>query len=303
MSWTRYVPPLVAVFAGATPFAAAATQTLALRHQLTMYADEKDVGFLGPEGVACNDSGAVVVSDTRNGRLVRFTLKGKDLAGGVPVQVNEVQRPGRAQLDRAGGVIVLDEKSRSLVRVDAKGAFAGRVAFQGEPTPDGIVPVAFKIDGAGDLYVLDVASRRVLLLDPSDKVVRTIDLPRDRTMAFTDVAVDKAGTIYALEAVGAAVWSAQKGASSFRQLSQSLKDYMSFPVSLAVYGGALIVIDQHGNGIVSVGFDGGYRGRQLAMGWGEGLVYYPSQLCVTEKGELFLADRGNNRVQLFTVVR
>ena len=37
------------------------------------------------------------------------------------------------------------------------------------------------------------------------------------------------------------------------------------------------------------------------MGWGEGLVYYPAQLCVTDKDELFVADRYNNRVQAFTM--
>ncbi len=39
------------------------------------------------------------------------------------------------------------------------------------------------------------------------------------------------------------------------------------------------------------------------MGWKEGLLYYPSQLCINEKGEIFIADRNNNRIQIFTVVQ
>jgi hypothetical protein len=39
------------------------------------------------------------------------------------------------------------------------------------------------------------------------------------------------------------------------------------------------------------------------MGWTEGLLYYPAQMAINEKGEAFIADRGNNRVQIFAVVQ
>jgi hypothetical protein len=39
------------------------------------------------------------------------------------------------------------------------------------------------------------------------------------------------------------------------------------------------------------------------MGWNEGLLYYPSQMCISEKGEAFIADRGNSRVQVFNIIR
>jgi hypothetical protein len=39
------------------------------------------------------------------------------------------------------------------------------------------------------------------------------------------------------------------------------------------------------------------------MGWNEGLLYYPSQMCLNEKGEVFIADRGNSRVQVFSIVK
>jgi streptogramin lyase len=292
---------LVVAVATVAPLARAA-QPLALKHQLSLYRDEKDVGFRAPEGVACADGGTIVVSDTRNARLVRFTLKDKDLTGGTSIRLADGARPGRSQIDREGRVLVLDGRTRSILRVDVKGV-ASRVAFNGDSAGDKTVPVAFKLDGGGNLYVLDVAARRVLVLDGGDTVVRKIELPTIHAAAFTDLAVDQAGTIYVLETVGATIWVAQKTDASFKQVSQSLKEYMSFPTSLTVYKGSLLVTDQNGAGIVSLGLDGSYRGRQLAMGATEGLLYYPSQLCVTSDGELFIADRGNNRVQLFTVLR
>jgi len=62
-------------------------------------------------------------------------------------------------------------------------------------------------------------------------------------------------------------------------------------------------VDENGGGVVIVGQDGAFLGRQLAMGWTEGLLYYPSQMCLTEKGAVFIADRGNSRVQFFSIVR
>jgi hypothetical protein len=49
--------------------------------------------------------------------------------------------------------------------------------------------------------------------------------------------------------------------------------------------------------------DGSFLGRQLSMGWNEGLLYYPTQMCINEKGEAFIADRGNSRIQIFMVVK
>jgi len=60
---------------------------------------------------------------------------------------------------------------------------------------------------------------------------------------------------------------------------------------------------ENGSGIIILGQDGSFLGRQLSMGWNEGLLYYPTQMCINEKGEVFIADRGNSRVQIFTLVK
>jgi hypothetical protein len=56
-------------------------------------------------------------------------------------------------------------------------------------------------------------------------------------------------------------------------------------------------------GIVTIGPDGSYQGRELTIGWNDGQLYYPAQICLTEGGDLFVADRQNHRVQIFSVKR
>jgi hypothetical protein len=58
-----------------------------------------------------------------------------------------------------------------------------------------------------------------------------------------------------------------------------------------------------GCGVVMLSQDGSFLGRQLSMGWNGGLLYYPTQMCMNEKREVFIADRGNSRIQIFMVVK
>jgi len=75
---------------------------------------------------------------------------------------------------------------------------------------------------------------------------------------------------------------------------------MSFPTGITVDGKGLIyVVDQNGGSIVIFRQDGSFQGRRLAMGWREGLLYYPTQMCVNNDGDAFIADRNNNRIPVF----
>jgi hypothetical protein len=104
--------------------------------------------------------------------------------------------------------------------------------------------------------------------------------------------------------VGAAVFAAEKGANGFSSFSRQLRDYASFPASIAITDrGLLLVVDQHGNGVVVLGPDGSFLGRQLSIGWSDGFLYYPGQICLDARGDAFIADRGNHRVQAFAAAK
>ena len=60
------------------------------------------------------------------------------------------------------------------------------------------------------------------------------------------------------------------------------------------------MVDQYGSGIIILGSDGSFQGRQSGMGWKESLLRYPSQVCTNNSNDLFIADRNNSRVQIFS---
>jgi hypothetical protein len=271
-------------------------------HAASVYEDDKRRPLKDVEGVACDGGGRFLVADTGNGRLVEYRLTGKEITGGFEYRVPELPYPTQLQLDAKGGVYVLDRKVKRIGRLDAKGAFLGYVQLKGSLAPEGIIPGGFKVDSSENLVVLDLASVKVLVADPTGNVLRALDLPRTGAL-FTDVALDQAGRLYALDALGPSVWVAEKGAAAFRPLVKSLRDSITFPIYGTVLGGRMLLVDQHGQGLVVLGLDGAFQGRFLAMGTSEGSVYYPSQLCVTDAGTAFVADRGNHRVQVFNMTQ
>jgi hypothetical protein len=111
---------------------------------ISLYADAKDRALSRPEGVACTDDGTVVVADTGNARLVTYSVKVGDVTGGAEIQVPQVTMPLRVQVDSKRNVLVLDGRSRSIVRLDPKGAFKGYVEAKGATGK--VVPAAFKVD-------------------------------------------------------------------------------------------------------------------------------------------------------------
>lgn len=268
-------------------------------HAATIVGDGQEVPLLFPEGIACSDDGALVIADTGNGRIVRYRYVDGQLTGGTPVAVAQAPYPTRVQIDRKGNILVLDRKAHRIARLDVAGTFTSYLDARGKSGAAAVVG-AFKLDAADSAYVLDLAEKHVLVLSAEGQLTREIDLPAG---AFTDLAVDPAGKIYAVEAGSASLWVADRAATSFRVLAAKMREYLNFPGYLAVSGGRLLVVDQNGHGIVTVGLDGSYQGRQLALGWNDGSLYYPAQACFSEHGFAAVADRSSSRVQIFKTGR
>jgi DNA-binding beta-propeller fold protein YncE len=281
------------------PLVSTAAETVKLRHTVSVYADEKGAGLQHPEGIACNDKSLLVVGDTGNGRLVRFTFQEGNVKGGTEIRIPQLSNPIRIQINSKGEIFALDGKQRRIVRLAPDGSFKGYVTAEGA-SPSAIVPRSFKIDRDDAIYVLDVFSARVLLLNPDGKFQKQIAFPKEYGF-FSDLAVDPKGNVLLIDSVNGRAFSAAKSATSFSPLGGSLKEHLSFPASLTTDNrGTIYITDENGGAIGILSQDGAFLGKQLSMGWNEGLLYYPSQVCVNERGETFIADRGNSRVQVFT---
>lgn len=298
----RIVLILAALMLSAVSPAVGATTLKLIQPVLT---DDKEGTMKQPEGVACSDAADFIVADSGNGRLLTYTLKEGVVAGGGEIKLAQLPYPGRLQKNSKGEIFVLDGKLRRIARLSPQGAFLGYLDPQGLPSQAPVAPRSFKIDSRDAIYLLDIFSERVLVLDPTGKYQRQVDFPSIKgESSFSDLAVNAGGDIFLIDSINSMLYKAARDAVSFAPLTKSLKEDMDFPTYITVDNlGNLYLVDQNGGGIILLDQQGSFRGRMLSMGWKPGFVAYPSQICLTGKGEVFIADRDNNRVQIFEMVK
>jgi len=285
------------------PLHSFSAEAVKLKHLQSVYFDEKGGGLRQPEGVACNEKSVLIVGDTGNGRLLRYVFQEKRLGLGTEIKIPELSNPLRVQMNSKGEIFVLDGKKRRILRLSPEGTFKGYVDAEVVTSPSAFVPRSFKIDANDHLYILDIFSGRVLVLNPGGKYQKQIPFPQDYGF-FSDLSVDSKGTLLLIDCIKARVFSAAKDSNSFSPLTKSLRENLNFPTSLTTdVRGIIYVVDENGGHIAILGRDGSFLGRQLSMGWNEGMLYYPSQISVNEKGEVFIADRENSRVQIFAIIQ
>ena len=265
----------------------------------SVYIDARGNGLKYPEGIACTDE-AFVVADTGNSRILRFRYQGETVTQDAEFPVPK-SSPMRLHLNSQGDVYFLDGRERRIAILGAGGEKTRYLKPRSVPFSTEVVPKSFAIDRKDQIYLLDVLSENVLVLDAEGQYQRHIPFPEDYGF-FSDLAVGPQDSVYLLDGVEAVVYAAARGEKAFSPLTEGLKDYMNFPTSLTLDdGGMLFLVDQFGSGLALVGRDGAFLGRKLSLGWNEGGLYYPSQICISGNGTLFVADRNNSRIQLFSL--
>jgi sugar lactone lactonase YvrE len=286
------------------PMNATAAEALRYQHALSLYTDDQGGGLNQPQGVACTDNSVVVVADTGNNRLLRYTLT----ADGTKPQV-EVLKPAamvypqRVRLNQQGDLFVFDGKLHRIMHLSKEGKFLGFIDPVGLPAPAQVTVRSFDIDRRGDMYYLDILSRRVIVCNASGEYQKQIQFPEAYGF-FSDIAVDERGGILLVDSISAQVFAARSGATMFSPLSQNLKEYTRFPTSLDLdRQGRIYLSDRNGSKIVILTQTGSYLAKLSALGWKEGLLNHPSQTCLNNQGELFVADSSNNRIQIFVEVK
>ena len=287
----------------AFPVKASGGGAVKIRHMLSIYSDEKDAALKHPEAVAFNDKSLLIAADTENGRLLRYLFQNGAIEI-VPQQIKlpQLTYPIRIEVNAQGEIFALDGKTRRIVRITSEGAFIGYLEPSGLPSPASFIPRSLAIDENDNIYILDIHFGRVIVSSSSGVYKRHINFPEGYGF-MSDLAIDTKGNILLIDSVNARLYKSAKDSESFSPLSETLKEFMRFPVSLAIdKKDRIYLVDRNGGSIIIIGQDGSFLGRQSKMGWKEGFLNYPSQLCINSKNEIFIADTNNNRIQIFAIL-
>jgi DNA-binding beta-propeller fold protein YncE len=272
-----------------------------LRPLAPLYLDGEGAPIRKPRGVGCGASGVIVVADSGNARLLRYRVTEGEIVPLDVLMAPQLAQPVHVAVTSSDDVLALDAKQRRIVRFAASGQFQGYLELTGAAGE--IVPKSFALDREDHLFVLDIFSERVLVADLGGAVNREISFPEEFGM-LSDLVVDARGRVFVIDSVKKRLLVAGKEDSRLTEAKENLAGKAMFPTSLtADDSGNLYVADQNGGAILVVGADGAFRARQSGQGWKPGLLRYPSSLCIDHNDYLFVADRANNRIQIFAIIR
>jgi len=288
---------MTTVLAPSTSFCGA---SISFRHVASIYSDDKDIKLRQPEGVVCNEESSLIVADTGNGRLLRYIFQNNVLEAGVKeIKTPQLSYPVRTKINSKGEIFVLDRKKRRIIRLSSEGVFKSYLDPIGLPSPKKYVPRSFTLDDKDNIYILDIFSRRVLVLDSEGKYQKHIQFPKDYGF-FSDLTVNFKGNIFLIDSINAVVFSAAKNSVKFDSFTENLKQYMRFPTVITTdERGRIYLVDRNGSKIIILGQDGSFLSRLSGMGWKEGRLNHPSDMCINSKGDIFIADTMNSRIQIF----
>ncbi|KZE78593.1 hypothetical protein AV654_02245 [Paenibacillus elgii] len=234
--------------------------------------------FKSPKGVAVDSSGNIYVADTGNHRIQKLTAatgvwsEWKKSGGGAGTVLGEFNGPARVSVDGNDNIYVADTGNHRIQKLTAATGVWSEWKSSGGGAGSGLgefsTPSEVAIDGSGNIYVADAGNHRIQKLTAAT-----------------------------------GVWSEWK--SSTGGAGSGLGEFNN-PKGVAVDGsGNVYAADSNNERVQRLDVRSGswsewiYIGGVIGKGLGE--FKYPNGVAVDSRGNAYVADFGNHRIQKLDV--
>ena len=221
-----------------------------------------DGQFLLPTGVASDRGADIIVTDLDRHRIQRFKADGRfDFAeGGFGQQLGRYNSPHAvAHVTRTGQVFVADTGNDSIQELFGNLVAKKRIGRKGNGDGEFFGPKGIAVDRDENLVVADTGNHRIQVVDQDGNKVREFGRPGNGPGEFDTP-------------IGVAV--------DFRNSD-------------------ILVVDQGNHRVQQFSEDGRFIRAFGRQGSGVGEFDAPFGIAIDDFGVVHVADRGNNRVQIF----
>jgi DNA-binding beta-propeller fold protein YncE len=289
--------------------ARAAAQEPGYVRRLVLPVAEDAIGY--PTGVTTDPhTGEVFVCDARMNRVLVFDAEGLflyEMPGG-----DAFTGPQDVAVDPAGLLVVAasHERRPAVVELDFDGRFLREVRLSG--LPDGAAEpqiTSLAVSPRGDrLYLLDQSSLRVWMSDRDGAVRGSIDLaaslPEKQARDLIPGHVDVYGetVLVALPSNSQVrLFDLDGKPGPILGMRGTAACTLAFPTAAALAGDdELVIVDQQRMLVLRWSVPSNRcLGEYIGLGDAPGYLYYPMDLALDGKGQLFVAQGFEGRVQMY----
>lgn len=262
-----------------------------------------------PTAVAVSPDGRVYVNDGASRGIRVFDASGNHLFSFGSIKDGEatkLQVPVHIAVDSQGDVYVTDRKLRALYVFDPDGRFLRKF-----PAPDDTwSPIGVAVDDDGTVFVTDVgdpAKHRVIVFDALGRQLaefgRTKEVKEAResvgSFYFPNAIALRDDLVFVADSNNRRVQVFDRsGAFKYLISTGGIARGIAFDAR-----GHLLVVDTLANEVDA--YDALEGGRKLyslgGAGTGRGQFQFPNDVAVDPAGRLYVADRGNDQVQVWSM--
>lgn len=263
--------------------------------------------FAHPAGIAIDSKGNLWVADENNKRVEKFNAAGEYQSsfGSSGSGNGQFGRPTDVAIDAKGNLWVTDASNNRIQEFNEKGEYIAKFGTLGSGNLQFNGPESIAIDSKSNIWIGDTYNHRVQELNEKGEFIRafgTNGSGEGQIVESTGIAVSPAGNVYVADWGNNRIAEFSETGSFIRQFGTEGTGNGQFkhPDVIEVDpGGNVFVGDQNNNRIQQFNEKGEYVNKFGSAGTGSGQFSFgwPMGIAANGKGEIWVSDTGNNRVQ------